>query len=175
MFNRRLLPLPPFYVVRRTWSQRLQHARQTLITMIYDKLFQLNMFPARNFTNHLDRDTIQTLGKWSTRFYFLLITVTFVFIAFYMVIRPELLIKQYNTPSIDLYKELADEFGDKLQCPCSLISLPFRDFVTLEANFHQVKQKNQNRNDSQIFSSHKFFSLFYDRFVLVFSFPLSGA
>ena len=57
----------------------------------------------------LKRNTLTTLGQWSTRLHFFLLIFTFVILAFQVAIRPELLTKTYAKPTFDLYSELADE------------------------------------------------------------------
>ncbi|CAF4373130.1 unnamed protein product, partial [Adineta steineri] len=100
-------------------------------------MLNLNIFPARTFGSKIDRITVKYLGQWSTRLYFILLTIIFVILTLYTAIQPQTLTKSFATPSLTFYKNLMNDHNDKLECPCSLISSPYDRYVEIQPIFHQ--------------------------------------
>ena len=132
------------------WTDQLRDLGRRLASLLYTKVIALNIFPLRYFPHGLDRNTAKTLGQWSTRLHFFLLVVTFVVLGFQVTIRPELLTKTYSKPTLDLYTQLDQKHRDSLECPCALISSPYREFVTIEAIFHQVSDLDHQRDNAQL-------------------------
>ena len=128
-------------IVHMHWYRRLQDLGRRTVNILYTKLSVLNIFPPRHFPHGLHRNTMKTLGQWSARLHLFLLIFTFIVLAFQVAIHPELLTETYSKPTFDLYTELAEKHGDSLECPCSLISSPYSEFVTIEPIFHQVSDR----------------------------------
>ncbi|CAF3831351.1 unnamed protein product, partial [Adineta steineri] len=124
--------------VRRKLLDRFKVLLSKLITFLYTKMLNVNIFPARTFGSKIDRITVKYLGQWSTRLYFILLTTIFVILTLYTAIQPQTLTKSFATPSLTFYKNLMNDHNDKLECPCSLISSPYDRYVEIQPIFHQI-------------------------------------
>ena len=110
---------------------------------MYKKLINLNIFPLRTFGSSIDRTRAKRLGQLTTRLYIVLLIISFVIATLYTIIQPRTLTKTFDQPSLDRYKQLLiDHNNDSLQCPCSLISSMYKEYVTIEPVFHQVIEEN---------------------------------
>ncbi|CAF3979496.1 unnamed protein product [Adineta steineri] len=124
--------------VRRKLLDRFKMLLSKLITFLYTKMLNLNIFPARTFGSKIDRITVKYLGQWSTRLYLILLSIIFVILTLYTAIQPQTLTKSFSTPSLDFYKNLMNDHSDELECPCSLISSPYDEYVQIQPIFHQI-------------------------------------
>ncbi|CAF0819652.1 unnamed protein product [Adineta steineri] len=91
----------------------------------------------RDFGSDVDQLTARRLGQWATRLYIVLFLVTLISIMFYNIGR-ETYTKMFDQPSLNLTKELYEQYGDKLKCPCSSIASTYERFVKIEPVFHEI-------------------------------------
>ncbi|CAF1440027.1 unnamed protein product [Adineta steineri] len=126
------------FVVRYNIFSQLQIIIQKLITYLYTKLVNLNIFFVRDFGSNIDRTTAKRLGQWATRLYMILLVVGISVLAAYIIFQPETLTKKFDQPSLDLYNQLFQRYGDELKCSCPSITSTYNRFVTVEAIFHQI-------------------------------------
>ena len=112
----------------------------TLVNRLYSLLPNLNLFPRGVFHATLDRASFERYGRWSTRLYAILLTMSFGISVLYTVIRPQTLTKTYNTPSLNSYLDLLRVHSETLRCPCSKVSSRYDRFVNIQPVFHQVCQ-----------------------------------
>ncbi|CAF1356585.1 unnamed protein product [Adineta steineri] len=124
--------------VRRKLLDRFKTLLSKLITFLSIKVLNLNIFPIRTFGSNLDRITMKYLGQWSTRLYLILLSIIFVILTLYTVIQPQTLTKSFSTPSLNFYKKLINDHSDELECPCSLISSPYDEYIQIQPIFHQI-------------------------------------
>ncbi|CAF4174310.1 unnamed protein product, partial [Adineta steineri] len=68
----------------------------------------------------------------------ILLSIIFVILTLYTAIQPQTLTKSFSTPSLNLYKKLINDHSDELECPCSLISSPYHEYVQIQPIFHQI-------------------------------------
>ncbi|CAF4252935.1 unnamed protein product, partial [Adineta steineri] len=102
-------------------------------------MMDLNIFPIWRFGSNTDRMTAKRLGQWSTRIYIILFTMSLTIIIIYIGVQPQMLTKSFNEPSLNVYNRLLRDHGDTLQCPCSLISSTYSQFIQIKPVFHQVR------------------------------------
>ena len=100
-------------------------------------LIELNYF--RSFAH--DDQSIRN-ERWSTRLYILLLSGSLLTLALYSGLAGNRTTIQVNSPSLDTYKQLQNKYGTLLQCPCSQIAIPYRNFVQLEVLLHAVCSSN---------------------------------
>ena len=81
--------------------------------------------------------------KWSTRLYLTLLFLSLFVLVFYTAIAEQTVSKLVKNPSYDTFNSLQDTYGDTLKCPCSVIAIEYRTFVTMEPKFHQVQKFNK--------------------------------
>ncbi|CAF4033211.1 unnamed protein product [Adineta steineri] len=124
--------------VRRKLLDRFKMLLSKLITFLSIKMLNLNIFPARTFGSKIDRIMVKHLGQWSTRLYLILLSIIFTILTLYTVIQPQTLTKSFPTPSLNFYQKLMNEHSDELECPCSLISSPYDDYIQIQPIFHQI-------------------------------------
>ena len=65
------------------------------------------------------------------------------FLVFFTAIAEQTVNKLVKNPSYAAFNSLQDRYGDTLKCPCSVIAIEYRTFVTMEPKFHQVQQLDQ--------------------------------
>ncbi|CAF1153865.1 unnamed protein product [Adineta steineri] len=133
--------------VRRKLLDRLKMLLSKLITFLSVKMLNLNIFRARTFGSKIDRITVKHLGQWSTRLYLILLSTIFIILTLYTAIQPQTLTKSFSTPSLNFYKNLMNDHSDELECPCSLISSPYDDYVQIQPIFHQICSSNLISNE----------------------------
>ncbi|CAF4116566.1 unnamed protein product, partial [Adineta steineri] len=124
--------------VRRKLLDRFKVLLSKLITFLSIKVLNLNIFPARIFGSKIDRITVKHLGQWSTRLYLILLSIIFVILTLYTLIQPQTLTKSFAAPSLNFYQNLMNEHSDELECPCSLISSPYDEYLQIQPIFHQI-------------------------------------
>jgi hypothetical protein len=130
-----------FNVVHRKLSERLKIFARSLVTFFSRQLLDLNIFHVRTFGTDLNQATIKQLGQWSTRLYLVLLITTLASLALRTVIQPETLTKTFLKPSLNFYSALINDHNETLNCPCSLISLPYNEYVQIQPILHQVRNR----------------------------------
>lgn len=123
-------------------SLTLKRRLTSLIELIYSKVVMMNMFPRLILGNSINRPLSITLGRWSTRLYIVSLVSSLVMMTLYTVIRPETLTYTLSNPSFDHYQKLKYDHSDRLECPCSVISAPYRNILRLTTTYHQVRKRN---------------------------------
>ncbi|CAF0893736.1 unnamed protein product [Rotaria sordida] len=98
----------------------------------------LNIFPLRYFGSNVDRRIAKYLGKLATRLYIILFIIGLAILTLYTIVRPQIITKTFDKPSFYLYNKLKKEYQDKLKCSCSVIASKYKQFVQIEAIFHQI-------------------------------------
>ena len=122
------------------WLDLLKTGIHTLVNRLYSLLSNLNIFLRAALHATLDRATFERYGRWSTRLYAILLTMSFGMSVSYTVVRPQILTETYNTPSLNSYLDLLRVHSETLRCPCSQISSRYDRFVNRQPVFHEVCQ-----------------------------------
>ncbi|CAF1449251.1 unnamed protein product, partial [Adineta steineri] len=65
-------------------------------------------------------------------------SIIFVILTLYTLIQPQTLTKSFAAPSLNFYQNLMNEHSDELECPCSLISSPYDEYLQIQPIFHQI-------------------------------------
>lgn len=135
---------------RRTFRHRLEKIPRNFMNFLHVKILTLNIFPARHFPPHLNRQIVKTLGEWSTRIHIIFLITSFLVVGLHVIVRPEILTKTYSKPTFNFYTLISNEHdATALKCPCSSISSSYNDFVTVEPIFHQVRHIKSINNAIQ--------------------------
>ncbi|UJR17625.1 hypothetical protein I4U23_004521 [Adineta vaga] len=124
--------------VRSTCLSRLKTMIMKLFLLLYTQLIGLNLFPNHNFGRNVNQMTAQRLGRLTTRIYIVLLTIGFIVLALYTIIKPDSITKPFSNPPLDLYNKLILKYGDQLKCSCSSISLTHNQFIEIQPRFHQI-------------------------------------
>ncbi|CAF1447943.1 unnamed protein product [Rotaria sp. Silwood1] len=96
------------------------------------------MFLLRDFGSDVDRTIAKYLGKLATRLYIILFIIGLGILTLYTIVRPQTMTKTFDKPSFHLYNQLKQEYVDRLKCSCSVIASKYKQFVHIEAIFHQI-------------------------------------
>ncbi|CAF1505214.1 unnamed protein product [Adineta steineri] len=128
-----------FLKVKPKLYDRLKKMFLTTMMQASAGMMDLNIFPIWRFGSNTDRMTAKRLGQWSTRIYIILFTMSLTIIIIYIGVQPQMLTKSFNEPSLNVYNRLLRDHGDTLQCPCSLISSTYSQFIQIKPVFHQVR------------------------------------
>ena len=126
--------------VRQNWLDRLKMIIRNLVTLLYTKLADINIFPVQDFGSNTNRILAKRLGQWTTRLYIGLLTIGLATIALYTIVQPQTLTKSFSRPPFNLYKQLQQDYGDELTCSCSLIQSSYDQFVNIKPVFHEVRR-----------------------------------
>jgi hypothetical protein len=75
---------------------------------------------------------------FSTRLYILLLILALLIVIFFLVFRPQTLIQTINNPLVSTYKQLFDQYSDKLSCPCSNINISYEKILSVHYSMHPL-------------------------------------
>ncbi|UJR13165.1 hypothetical protein I4U23_000188 [Adineta vaga] len=117
---------------------RIKILLTNIVERIYRELIDLNMFPQENFGRNINRIRMKQLGQLSTRLYIILLISGLSILLLYSIIQPRILIKTFNKPTLNSYNHLILDHNNSLQCPCSMISSMYKQYVTIEPRFHPI-------------------------------------
>ena len=93
----------------------------------------LNLFA----TGSTDMVTLRQ-ERMSTRIYLLLLLSSIIVIIIYTVAPTNMINQRIDSPPSSAYQALLARHGSSLHCPCTQISLPYRDLLVSNATYHQV-------------------------------------
>ena len=93
---------------------------------MYISLLKLNLF------KHPYNDDFGRRSEvLSTRFYIVLMTISFIILTLYASIIVHTETVQVRTPSIMTYERLAGQYNNTLTCACANITTPYQTFISL--------------------------------------------
>ncbi len=106
-----------------------------LISSTYKSVKHLNLYQ----TKIIDEETIKQ-QRLFTRIYILLFTSVLSVLLFYTAIIERNVSKTIVTPTITEYENLLNIYSNDVNCPCTFISIPYKEFVTdlHVTEFHQA-------------------------------------
>ncbi|CAF3953325.1 unnamed protein product, partial [Rotaria sp. Silwood1] len=110
-----------------------RHMCFDLLNQFRQKLVLLNLFDSES----TEQDTIQC-ERLSTRLYLLLLLICIGCVTMYICLSTETSSITISYPFQIQYEELLRSYSKTLQCPCSQISIPYKEFITINTTFHQV-------------------------------------
>ena len=108
---------------------RLKQLKGTIKKLV----IELNVFKRHQST---DRQTLYQ--RYATRLYLFLVFVAVGLVAQYNLINTTLHRETVLNPSESTYNKLEQTHSSGVSCPCSLISIPYSAFITIEPLYHQV-------------------------------------
>ena len=76
--------------------------------------------------------------RWSTRIYLIVFTICIVSITIGSIISKQITTVSIPSPSQSRYEQLLNSHSYTLQCPCSKVSIPYANFISIDATLHQV-------------------------------------
>ncbi|CAF1200612.1 unnamed protein product [Adineta ricciae] len=117
---------------------KLSDKVKTIFKMLFKHLGELNIFSSRDFASQIDRGTATQLGRWTTRVYICLLIFGLAIVAAYSTVKPRTLVKTFDKPLFETYKQLKNMHGKKLECACSSIVSAYKQYVTIEPIFHSI-------------------------------------
>ena len=77
-------------------------------------------------------------GRIATRFYLIVLVNTVSILIVYTSLSLQTVDKTIESPSSKQYEEFQKRYSDTLQCPCSVISIPYEEFIEVTPIFHQL-------------------------------------
>ncbi|CAF4149931.1 unnamed protein product [Rotaria sp. Silwood2] len=104
-----------------------------LWTRIRDQLISLNLFNKGSTENQTIR-----YERFSTRLYLLLLFTSILTLIIYTILSKEMIQPIILLPTQARYEELLSSHSNTLQCPCTHISVAYKDFITINTTLHQV-------------------------------------
>lgn len=103
------------------------------ITRLQRKLTQINLFKSGS-----TQTPIIQRERYSTRLYIFFLLLSVSIIILYTLSSKETKQKSIQTPSQLQYKQLTESYSSTLQCPCTQLSVVYKEFIKINASFHQV-------------------------------------
>lgn len=73
-----------------------------------------------------------------TRVFILILVVCSLSAGFYVLFSVETVLITIKNPTLVTYQQLYNQSGNDLQCPCSQLSIPYRDIFNIQYTLHQV-------------------------------------
>src|SRR5689334_14540100 len=117
--------------VERSNAERLKSYRNKLKKTI----LTLNLFPSiPPSTQQYDLDT----ELIATRVYIVSLVISLLILTTYTWQLVVTHVVTIQNPSYTNYSMLFVKYPQTLSCPCSTISIPYREFIRMDASFHQV-------------------------------------
>ncbi|CAF4180388.1 unnamed protein product, partial [Adineta steineri] len=109
---------------------------QKIKSSIWHSLIELNLF--QSSIRRQQTDIKQQ--RYSTRIYIICLIIALVSLIFYTILIVQTKQIQINNPSPDItrYLQSQSEFSSSVQCPCTNISVPYEEIVTLQPSYHQM-------------------------------------
>ncbi|CAF2585350.1 unnamed protein product [Rotaria sp. Silwood2] len=107
--------------------------RKFQLNQIRQKVLTLNIFDSASMKIDIIR-----LERFATRLYFILFFCTLSIQILYIVISKDIVSVSESMPSQARYEELQILHANTLQCTCTHVAIPYKKFITIDANFHQV-------------------------------------
>jgi hypothetical protein len=129
-----------FCAVRLKRFDQLKLTVRNLAVLVYTELININIFPQRDLGNNIGRITSKRIGQWSTRLYIVLMIIGLAILALYSVFQPQTMTKTFIRPSLNLYNQLIQDYGNELKCSCSSIASTYDQFMKIEPVFHEVRR-----------------------------------
>lgn len=104
-----------------------------LLRLVREKLLALNLFE----TSSTDPLIIHR-QLLSTRLFCILLTTSCVVLVGFNLINKHVKHETVPLPSFALYQKLENKYSESIKCPCEKLSVPYKTFIQLVPNFHQV-------------------------------------
>ncbi|CAF1040384.1 unnamed protein product [Adineta ricciae] len=119
--------------IRQTSNETFLNRIKRILQQIKEKLINLNIY-----TKYSQDQTRVYHGRLSTRLYFLLLLISIIIIIIYSSVLVEIVTEQMINPSLEQYHQLQQQYPLTLRCPCTQLAISYKDFVTIEAKYHQM-------------------------------------
>ncbi|CAF1186813.1 unnamed protein product [Adineta steineri] len=114
---------------RISFKNRLYQFKET----IQKKLIELNIFKQSSNT---DRQT--KFQRYGTRLYIFLLIGSMIIITIYVFLQKSIQSKTIFYPTESQFTQLREKYSRSLSCPCSLISISYSNFTTIQPQYHQL-------------------------------------
>lgn len=100
-------------------------------------ILELNLFEKRsNEPLRLRR------GRIATRLYLILLIGMISVLIAYISMSGQTIHTTVQAPSVEQYEDLRKHYSDTLQCPCTVVSILYQEFITVTPTFHQLCSSN---------------------------------
>jgi hypothetical protein len=111
------------------------------VSQITQKTVALNLF--KNSGPLLtDRD-----GRWSTRLYFVLLTIGIFILGIYSSVTPHTISVSVHNPSWSQFDQMNAQYSLTLSCPCTQLSIQHSSFISIQIRLHQICSSDFIQND----------------------------
>ncbi|CAF0883894.1 unnamed protein product [Adineta steineri] len=104
-----------------------------LFLKVKDKIMTLNLY------SKYSRDPIRVYhGVLATRLYIILLLMSTCIIILFSYSSNQIFNGTIINPSEQEYEKLEKNYPSTLTCPCTQISIPYKDLITIEVKYHQI-------------------------------------
>ncbi|CAF1485896.1 unnamed protein product [Adineta ricciae] len=119
--------------MRQPSNETFLNRLKRILQKIKQKIVSLNIY-----TKYSHDETSVRHGRLSTRLYFLLLFLSIIIMVIYSSVLAETITEQVINPTLNEYIRLQVEHSSTLRCPCSQMSVMYRDFVEIKVKYHQI-------------------------------------
>jgi len=106
---------------------------RNVLLKIKQYIIKLNLF------DDYSRDPLRIhRDRIATRLYVLFLTVTVSVLIMYTSISIQTISKTIQSPSQELYEVLQEQYPHTLRCPCSVVSIPYKELIEVIPIYHQL-------------------------------------
>ena len=130
--------------VREELSTGNRSLRQTIVH--YRNQCRESLLTLNSFTNSiLLSDVKQKI--WATRIYLLFLLAGIVILTIYSSVTLHTKSITIHNPSRNQFEQIYEEYPLTLYCPCTYLSTPYSNFITIQPRFHQICSSDFIRED----------------------------
>ncbi len=108
-----------------------------MVSKIKTSVVNLNLF------NKQSQDPLRILREHTSTWLFIILFIdALCILIFYTCLSSQTITKTIQSPTQEEYEVLINQFPTALQCPCTVLSIPYKDFIQIEPVFHQICQSD---------------------------------
>ena len=100
-------------------------------------IIELNLF-----TTHSHDQLRVHRERITTWLFIILLVISLCILTSYTGLATFTIVKTVQSPTQEQYENLLREYPTTLQCPCTVISIPYEDFVEISPTYHQICQSD---------------------------------
>ena len=114
------------------WSVKLV----SLTNIIRDKIITANFFVIK--TSGPASRNFERVGIVSTRIYTILFVSSMFTLGIFTRLQERTVSETVTSPSLTMVEKLRDQYSNTFSCPCDKITIPYKQFLTVQPIYHQV-------------------------------------
>ena len=91
----------------------------------------------------MDRAKAESLNRFATRLYVCLLMIVLIILSIYTLVETRVITQTVPNPTLFIAQQLLVDYPDTAECPCTKISIPFNQLLSIQPSFHQVSEHDR--------------------------------